>query len=267
MATRSPSLFGLLALILAPLARAQAQDAGRAGSDYALLSVNGHPWTTHKSGVAVHVPKDRPSVLRVCTLGDAASRCFGSLEKQTETLSAQHTPGCEVVTRDCTCFRWMYSRDLTNTPSRVKASVSQRMPSCAVVTYTPLSTSHQSLTSVNLVFELDHFRPVLPRGYLWHLQKMYEHKLRTTNATRSSLPFTTFYYANRESVCDAQGNSVQSLPVAYGCRRTHLLALYAADFGAARKRTPSFIEPLLWGLHLVAFAVIWNTHRGKHKQP
>ena len=194
-------------------ARAQAQDVPRTGSDHALLSVNGHPWTIHKSGVAVHVPKDRPSVLRVCTLGDAASRCFGSLEEQSEALLTQHTPGCEVMTRDCTCFRWMYSRDLTNTPSRVKASVSQRTPSCAIVTYTPQVSSQQSLTSVNLVFELDHFRPVLPRGYLWHLQKMYEHKVRTTNATHKSLPFSTFYYANREEVCAAQENSVQSLPV------------------------------------------------------
>jgi hypothetical protein len=253
--------------VLSILAMSREASSAAQGSEHALLSVNGHPWTIHKSGVAVHVPKDRPSVLRVCVLGDAASRCFGTLEKQENALSSQHTAGCEVLTSDCTCFRWMYSSDLTNTPSKVKASVSTRMPSCSIVTYTPQTTAQQKLTSVNLVFELDHFRPVIPRGYMWHLKKMYEHKIRTTNATQRSLHFSTFYYANRDALCNAKAGNEGTLPIAYGCRRTHLLGLYAADFGAARQSTPSFIEPLLWGLHLLVFAIIWNTRKNKHKQP
>jgi hypothetical protein len=246
---------------------AQAQKSTALAEDHALISTNGQPWDLHKSGSVLVLPRDRISVLRVCVMGNVIPECFGETSPGSEIISQSHTPGCEVVTSDCTCFRWMYSRDLTNTPSSVKVAVSQKRPSCAIVTYTPQGSNPRRLTSVNLVFELDHFYPVVPQGYLWHLQKLYQYRVRTTNATRSSLTFTDYYYQNRDRVCQQNRAGHEALPIAYNCKRTHLLGLYTADFTEPRDALPSFIEPLLWSTHLILLGILWRTSRLKKEKP
>lgn len=246
--------------------------AGGGPSNYALVSLNGRRWDIHQSGVAVHVPNDRKSVLRVCAMGDVVSRCFGAVENEDGPPPATRTPGCEVLADDCTCFRWMYSRELTNTPSQVKVAVSMRRPSCALVTYTPSLSSGggsrpQRLTTVDLVYELDHFRPVVPHGYVWQLEQQYARMIQTTNATQKSKPFFKYFHENKEAFCDKKSLVKRALPVSYSCERKHLLPIYATSFGEARKASPSYLEPLLFGLHLVLLLAVWAQSKRKlHEQ-
>lgn len=237
-----------------------------AESNFALVSVNGKRWTIHKTGVAIHVPLDRRSVLRVCVAGDVVSRCFGA---KLDNLKSTHTSQCELLTDDCTCYRWLFSRDLTNTPTQIKTSASRRRPMCAVVTYTPRQTSAnavlQRLTSVNLIFELDHFRPVVPHGYVWHMMKGYQKSLETTKMTPANQQFFQYFHKHKNAYCDKRSRQSQAIPVAYNCRRQHLLPLYATNFEKARNASPAFVEPLLFGIHIILFTSMWARAKNKLK--
>lgn len=236
-----------------------------AASDYALMTLNGVQWQAHKSGVAVHVPDDRISVVRVCTIGDVRARCFGGADELNGFQMASHVSGCEVVSADCTCYRWMYSRELTNTPSQVRVAVSRKRPSCAIITFTPPSTGSgtktERITTVNLRFALDHFRPVLPMGYLYHLRADYNRAVRQLKYKR---PFFQYVHTHKEAFCNQRitQDQAQLAPITYGCRREHVVALYATNIKEARKGTDSFVEATIWSIHIfILFGILYYRNK------
>jgi hypothetical protein len=229
------------------------------GLEYALVAVNRVTFQPLKTGTVVRVPNDRPSVLRVCVLGDLGDRCFGEPRRQKQAVV-----GCEVVTSDCTCYRWMFSRELTNTPRHVRAAVSRKHPNCALVDYTP---NGGKVTQVSLRFELDHFGPVVPPGYVHQLREHWQHAMRHA---KRQYPFYQYFHAHKTAFCDApQRARADAEPLAVSCRRDFVLGIEAVDFSRQRDSVPTYVETLLWAAHLcVLIYVLYDTvGGGKEKYP
>lgn len=188
----------------------------------------------YRSGHTLYVSKGHPHVIRVCVAGDVHRRCFGGA-----SVGSMHTPGCEVVDSDCTCYRWQFNSRGAQYAPALTVTPHPTQTGCATLVFRP---DVEPAASAKIDFVLDHFRPVVPRGWLYAAYARYQH---VKKGSKYAKPFFTYLYEAADEICGAE--KVKPAAMAYNCRRDITVQVVAID-------TPVFTSQ--WGFFISAVGIV-----------
>jgi hypothetical protein len=98
-------------------------------------------------------------------------------------------------------------------------------------------------------------------GYLYHLRADYNRAVRQLKYKR---PFFQYVHTHKEAFCNQRvtQDQAQLAPITYGCRREHVVALYATNIKEARKGADSFVEAIIWSIHIfILFGILYYRNK------
>ena len=196
-----------------------------------------------RPGQSLMLSRDHPHVIRACVAGDVRQKCFGDSSEMT-----LHAPGCELVDSDCTCYRWMFNSIGTNYEKGVTVNAHPTMPGCATILYRPSITP---VAKLEMEFQLEHLRPIIPTGWLY---SAYAHYTRVKRTNRNyNKPFFSYLYESSELMCGEEKSAPVGL--AYNCKRRFDLQLMAVTTPHPEQNTAIFIPLGFLGIIGIGFAV------------
>lgn len=185
-------------------------------NEVAIVAVNFARPRLYTSGQMLYVSKEHPHVIRVCVAGDVRQKCFA----ESKQLSMQ-SPGCELVDSDCTCYRWLFNSRGTDNAKALTITPHPTKSGCATVVFRPETALS---AGVVLEYQLDHFRPVVPAGWLYATYAKY---LRHKQRSSYKKPFFTYVYETTDDICGKQ--KARPIGLAYNCKKSVNLEIVAIE--------------------------------------
>ena len=176
-----------------------------------IVSVNFQPARWMNNGKIFYVHNERPTVFRVCAFGDIRRQCLGI----TDDSYRMRIQGCEVLSPDCTCYRWAFNSQGSARlrgagGSEAVAYAHPKIANCATVVYTPKALDE---TIVSLHFQLDHIRTVVPPSWFYALYA--EWQGRTKAQKEFTMPFFSYVYLRSEGLCGDEQE--KPIGMSYAC--------------------------------------------------
>jgi hypothetical protein len=120
-------------------------------------------------------------------------------------------------------------------------------PGCATIVYHP---AKKPAAFTRLDFQLDHFRPVIPAGWMYSTYAKY---LAFKKATKYKKPFFSFVYEAAPDICGKE--KPPPLGLAYNCKKSIEFKVIAIDTPHADRQWSVFV-PIASIAALLSFSLL-----------
>ena len=190
-------------------------------AEFAAISQSDRPAYAHRSGTTIAMPRHRQNCLVVCTGGGVDDTCFPNYQG-----IKMERAGCEVVTEDCTCYRWKFDTYYPFIYNTLTVTPVTNKPGCAHIVYTPstedLDSPSERDATITLRYDLDHFGPVMPSAWEYYMRQRHRDYKKSRHG-KDYVGYTEYARVQSKDICARNEDRVNTSMIHYACERTHTL--------------------------------------------